>query len=49
MFLEERGLSASEAQKSEITQRIKQAGLRLKNSLPPSVLESILQDVMSGN
>lgn len=49
MFLEERGFSASEAQKSEIAQRIKQAGLRLKNSLPPSVLESILQDVMSGN
>lgn len=48
MFLDERGLTATEEQIHEIAKRIKQAGLRLKNGLPPSVLDDIIQDVLRG-
>lgn len=45
-FLEERGLSATPEQVGEIARRIKQAGLIIKNGLPGSVLDSIIEDVL---
>ena len=46
MLLEERGLSATAEQIEEITRRVKLAGLIIKNGLPNSILESIIQDVL---
>jgi len=46
VFLEERGLSASAEQIDEIVRRVKHAGLMIKNGLPDSVLESIIEDVL---
>jgi 2-isopropylmalate synthase len=46
IFLEERGIEATPEQVAEITHRIKHAGLMLKNGLPNTVLDAIIEDVV---
>jgi 2-isopropylmalate synthase len=45
-FLEERGLSATPEQIREIVMRIKKTAMVVKNGLPQSVLESIIEEVL---
>ncbi len=45
IFLEERCIEATPEQVAEITHRIKHAGLMLKNGLPQTVLDAIIEDV----
>lgn len=45
-LLAERGFTPTDEQVSDVTDAVKEAGLRLKNGLPPSVLEAIISRVM---